>query len=327
MIRTFMLRLLAAAAIGLVTALVISRPVPAATLKADVVVTGEIVTLGDLFEDAGPLAGTPVFQAPDPGVKGALPASEALAAAAAAGLSVDRSPVDQVVVSRASALVDEAGLAALLRDPTAERIGLAPADVEMLFDRAPEALHADPLAVEPVRIVSLDVNVRTGRFAAEVAVDLGATERSVLLSGRADEMVEVPYLIRDLQRDELIGPDDVEMRRIAKRQLNRGAVTDLASVVGMATRRALRAGAMVALNDVGHPVAVRRNALVTLIYERPGLTLTARGRALADAAAGESVAVLNEQSRRTVHGVALASGAVRVEAQAPNVIGSAALTQ
>lgn len=326
MIRTLMLRLVAAAAIGLVTALVIARPVPAATLRAAVTVTGDVVTLGDLFDGAGDLADRPVFRSPDLGVEGALPAAEAVKAARAAGLEVDGVPVDRVVVLRASTTIDPTFLSELLRQEAADRLGLEPDAVEIQFDRAPETMHADALSADPVRVLALDVNHRNGRFLAEIAIDVGESARRIQLAGRADEIVEVPYLLRDLERDAVVGPADVELRRVPRRQVVRGAVVDLESVVGMAARRGLRAGSMVALSDVGEPVVVRRGTLVTLIYERPGLTLTARGRALGDAAAGGTVAVLNEQSRRTVHGVALATGAVRIEAQAPAVVG-AALTQ
>lgn len=327
MIRTFVLRLAAAAAIGVAVAIVIARPAPAASLRDSITVTGDVVTLGDLFDGAGVLAERPVFRSPDPGVEGALPAADALAAARDAGLSVDPTTLQRVLVARPSITVEIGDIVSMLLPVAAERLGIGEADVRLDFDRAPEVIHADPRSTDPIRLAAFGIDVRSGRFSAELQIDLGETDGLVALSGRAEELVEVPYLLRDVLRDAVIAPAEVEMRRLPKRQVNRGAVTELESVVGMAARRGLRAGSMLALADVSPPTVVRRNALVTLIFERPGLTLTARGRALTDAAVGEPVSVLNEQSRRTVHGLALASGAVRVDAQSPLVVGNAALTQ
>ncbi len=46
---------------------------PAApALKASVTVSGDIVTIGDLVENAGPVADVPIFRAPDLGTTGAV---------------------------------------------------------------------------------------------------------------------------------------------------------------------------------------------------------------------------------------------------------------
>jgi hypothetical protein len=54
---------------------------------------------------------------------------------------------------------------------------------------------------------------------------------------------------------------------------------------------------------------IRRGDAVTLVYVAPGLQLTARGRALNDAALGEAVRVVNLQSNVTVEAVATGPGA------------------
>ncbi len=58
-------------------------------------------------------------------------------------------------------------------------------------------------------------------------------------------------------------------------------------------------------------VAVRRGEIVTLVYVAPGMQLTTRARATADASVGDTIRVVNLQSNRTVEatvtGVAAAS--------------------
>jgi hypothetical protein len=56
-------------------------------LRAEAVVAGDTVTLGDLVEDAGPFAPTPLFRAPIPGGVGTISAARIEAAARELGLA------------------------------------------------------------------------------------------------------------------------------------------------------------------------------------------------------------------------------------------------
>lgn len=103
MIRTLLFRMIAAMALAtLAVGFIAMRPVSAAELKRSVVVSTDLVLLGDLFDGAGPLASKPVFRSPELGVSGALPVADALAAASAAGLALDTPPTSPA--SRSSAV-------------------------------------------------------------------------------------------------------------------------------------------------------------------------------------------------------------------------------
>ena len=67
MTRLFFLRLVGATVLAALAALLITlRPAGAASLKPTVTVTADVVTLGDLFDGAGDLAGTPPRRSPPP---------------------------------------------------------------------------------------------------------------------------------------------------------------------------------------------------------------------------------------------------------------------
>ena len=57
---------------------------------------------------------------------------------------------------------------------------------------------------------------------------------------------------------------------------------------------------------------MQRNDTVTLIYEAPGLTLTLRGQAQDAGALGDTISVINSQSKRVVQGVVTGPGRVTV---------------
>lgn len=330
MTRLFITRLALATLIAMAIAAAISmRPARAAeaVLKREVTVVGDLVTLGDLFDGAGPLAETPVFRAPDPGVLGELPASEAVAAARTAGLPLIWPQFVSVRVMRPATPIDAEAFARLLGEAAGTRLGARPADVEIRFDGMVETVMADASAPEPASLAAFALQSVTGRFSAKVTVDVGAASRVVDLAGTAVETVELPVVSRPLARGAILTEADVAMERVDRRRVGRAALTDMTQAIGMAARRPLRAGETIAAGDLDQPRLVARNELVTLMFRRPGLTLSARGRALADGASGALVSVLNEQSKRVVQGVVTAPGVVEVTTSATRLASSGALTQ
>lgn len=327
MIRAFLMRLAGAAVMALMATLLIAfRPATAATLKPTAVVTTDLVTLGDLFDGAGALADKAVFRAPDAGVDGALAADAAVAAARAAGLAVEPAPFATVRVLRSSTEIPEESVLDLVREAVAARLKTRPEALEVTLDGLVGTIVADASATTPVAVSALALQAGSGRFTARLTVDVGAEIRVVDLAGRAVETTEVVILKRPVERRQVIQAADVAIERVDRRRALRAGGLALEDVVGMAATRALRAGDTVAVSDVEPPRLVARGELVTLTYERPGMSLTARGRALADGTLGATVTVLNEQSRRTVEGVVAAGGLVRV-APSPSSAVTAALTQ
>jgi flagellar basal body P-ring formation protein FlgA len=62
---------------------------------------------------------------------------------------------------------------------------------------------------------------------------------------------------------------------------------------------------------------VPKNKLVSMIYESGAMRVTARGRAMDDGGAGDTITVLNTDSKRTVEAVIVDSETVSVVAKKP----------
>ena len=91
-----------------------------------------------------------------------------------------------------------------------------------------------------------------------------------------------------------------------------GALGDPALAVGKEARVAIYAGRPVRAQDLGAPALVERNQLVSLIYLSGGLAISTEGRALARAAEGEVIRVMNLGSRTSVSGRIGPDGAIYV---------------
>jgi flagella basal body P-ring formation protein FlgA len=71
--------------------------------------------------------------------------------------------------------------------------------------------------------------------------------------------------------------------------------------------------------DLAKPDLVQRDDNVTLIYESAGLYLTIRGKALDSGTEGDTVNVLNLQSKRTISGVVIGRDQVAISVATPRL--------
>jgi flagella basal body P-ring formation protein FlgA len=88
----------------------------------------------------------------------------------------------------------------------------------------------------------------------------------------------------------------------------------------MAARHELRPNQPLHAADLVKPAVVQRNDTVTIIYRAPGLVLTLRGEAQEAGALGDSIGVLNAESKRIVQAVVSGPGRVTVNAVTTRVV-------
>jgi flagella basal body P-ring formation protein FlgA len=127
----------------------------------------------------------------------------------------------------------------------------------------------------------------------------------------ADQM-DVVVPAHDIARGAVIAEGDLTTKSIAVMRANDGIVRNASEAAGRETKRALRAGEFLRNSDLKRPTLVAKGATVTMVFESPGVHLTAVGRALAEGGEGDTIAVLNPTSYRQVAAVVTAPGTVRV---------------
>ena len=272
----------------------------ATILKPSATVDSDTVRLGDLFDDAGPLADSIVARAPLPGRRYALDSEWLGDTARAHGLPWRPSTrFDRIVVERAGRPIGRDAITDALRDAFRED-GDARALAFEFTGRLPD-ISISPMAPPTIDVQSLAVDGPSGRFSALLVIGAGhATALRLPVAGRAFATREVAVLRRAIQSGEIIRADDVTIVDMREDALRRDAIVDGDKLVGQSARRSLRAGEALREGDVRAPVLVARNASVTLVLKSGGMTLSALGRAVDEGARGETVRVINVQTKRTV---------------------------
>lgn len=292
-------------------------------LKAQATVTGPIVRVGDLIDNAGIIANVAIFRAPDLGETGTVPAETVIEAVRAHQLiGLDTGGVSEVVVTRASRAIPVADIEATVARSLSVRYNLGdPKDVAVHFERDPRMIYVEPSAKGDPRVSQIAYDPRSGRFDAMLDVPTGAANHGILrLSGRAAVTAEVVTVSHNIERGALIKDSDLTVERRPRAEVARGVLGDRAQVVGLAARNVLHPGQALRGTDLMKPELVQRNETVTLVYQVPGITLTVRGKAAEGGAEGDVISVTNEQTKRPVQGVIVGPGRVVISTGSPRLV-------
>ena len=280
-------------------------------LKSDVTVTSRIVTVGDMFENAGNLSETALFRSPAPGTTGMVSLQSISSAASRIGiLEFDNPGLLNVSVTRSGTLVDEGTFEELITQNLQEtgvlRQGM---NVSIFLNSAFTPIYVEdspkPAVLSNFRYIAGD-----NRFSARFT--LAGQNRSVDVSGRLDFTVLAPHLSRSMPLGSILKPKDIEMRAVPMQLSNGAGIPMPEQIIGKQLQRNMLGGAMIRNSDVAEPSLISRNEIVTLFLKSGPMTLTVKGRALDDAAKGETVSVLNLLSNTVVQGVALSPGTVEI---------------
>lgn len=283
------------------------------TLKPGLSVEGSTIRLGDLFNVADGRAELALLRAPEPGHKLAISARELQAFAARHGvLWYNAEKLGEVVVARASQIIREDAVRYAIASELTMR-GHGP-DLAIRLQTRRLEIHV-PTDVSPeVHVTHLDFNPATELFDAVIEVPTGEeAARRVHIQGRAYPMMRLPVLARSIGREEIITAADIALVEVPSGRLSPMVVTTTDDLVGKAARRPLAANQPIQSGDVGSPIIVRKNAVVTMVYQVPGMVVSDVGRALANAALGESVDVTNPRSNVTVRAIVTGPGRVMLD--------------
>lgn len=295
-------------------------------LRGDVVVSRDALTLGDLVLHApASLAETPMFRAPALGQAGTIQAARIVAAAEALGLApVETGGRVQVAITRAARQVGPAEIEAALRRAMARDLSGDALATGFVFDAAPRLVLPPDLAGEVVAS-EISYDRRSRRVGATVWIGPSPTERRAQLRVLATvvDLVEVAVLGRALERGESLKPADVTVERRPRESVGSEMIYDGAPLDGRVARRALASGSALRAADLIRPEIVGRGDIVTVVYELPGVSLSLRAKASEAGALGDTIGLVNPQSKKPLQGVVVGPGRVSVNAAPPGPSASA----
>ncbi|MEW6450813.1 MAG: flagellar basal body P-ring formation chaperone FlgA [Pseudomonadota bacterium] len=295
-------------------------------LRELVTVSGDVVRIGDLVENAGPAAGVAVFRAPDLGQTGTVSVVSVVNALQPHDIEgLNTNSLSEVVVTRLSRTITRSDIEERIARAVAGQYGFGEArNLSVTIDRDVRTMHVEQQVSWDLTVARLQLDPRSGRFDIwfDLAGSAAARRLPLRFTGHIMEMVEAVTLTRTIGRGEIIRPADVAVERRPKAEVASDVVVP-EQAIGFSTRRAMRAGMVLRPSDLIKLDVVNRNESVTITYDAPGIALTLRGKATEPGGVGDIINVLNMQSNRTVQATVAGPGRViigtikPVVAQAP----------
>ena len=285
------------------------------TLKRAVTVSGDLVRIGDLIENAGAVADAPIFRSPDVGTTGSVSVQQVLDAIQPYHIYlVNTAGLSAVEVTRAGRTIDFADIEARIASAFAGRYGHGEAkNLSVTLDVAPRPAIVEASVTADLVLTSAALNPMSGRF--EIAFEVpGSTiiRKPLRFTGSVIETIEVAVAAHSLAAGAIVKDADLAIERRPKQKVGADALGTAHEAIGLAVRSAVRAGQPLRRTDLMKPQVVHRDDNVTLVYEVPGILLTTRGKALEAGAEGDVINVLNVQSKRTIQGTVTGPNRVNI---------------
>jgi len=170
-----------------------------------------------------------------------------------------------------------------------------PAQNVVVAERTGQSVVLDAGAVQSfARRYGLDWDNPTG-----IARIIVRAEVTGMAGGRNREILTYAH---SLTAGEIVQASDLIWAKAAGAPVD--AASDVDAVVGMAARRPLREGDPVLVRDITAPLVIKSGETVDVTYNADGMTITLQAKALANAAVGETLNVMNTASKKMIEAVA-----------------------
>ncbi len=301
--------------LSLIALLVIAYPQKASAinLKQNSVLSGNTITLGDVFYGLPHSADKVLGPAPRPGRDMVLNARTLMRIAMAMDLEWrPQSSTDYVVLSRAATVIERSAIETALKDALKDQGLNGLYNLVMPDEMAEIILPQGELA--NVSVSDMKLHKSQNRFEATlVAPSKDNPIYRSRVSGSIQNLVEIPVLKSAMRAGTIIGQHDIEMMPIPEKHLNTDFIVSANSLIGATPRRLITAGQSIKANEIESPKIVERGEYVTMIFNKGLLKLTARGKALQHGAKGDTIRIVNTSSNKTLEGVVTASKEVSVD--------------
>lgn len=153
-----------------------------------------------------------------------------------------------------------------------------------------------------------------GRRMFEVVFFVNRKEaRTLQVLAEVTLQADVLTVVRDVRPEETLEAEDIRVARVALPAGAHDYLADFDQAVGKRVIRPLRADSPVRASALAFPEIIKKGDQVTIEVKHGGLLIQANGTSKTGGAMGQSITVLNEDSKKEIRARIVGPGTVRVE--------------
>lgn len=293
-------------------------------LKTNIEVKKDIVTLGDIFENMSRYQNEAIFKSPALGRQGTVRIERLIEAAERYDFTFE-TPLNlkKITVSRpARQIKPETVKSFILNKIKQENTHSRYNKASQLKNITTKLNFRTPLNTIMVPL-SFSGNLKFKQFkfnqirrTFEVTIqptEANGKNFSKTLTGSIKTVALHPVLKRTLKKGDTIDSSDIEFLEFSPNRIPNNTIQSKHQLIGKVASKSLSAGSFIRGTDIEKRKVIKKDQLVTLILEKPGLSLKTQGKAITSASLNETISVMNIQSKRIIHGVVKAPGLVMVQ--------------
>lgn len=155
-----------------------------------------------------------------------------------------------------------------------------------------------------VFVNNININEKARFWKAELAFttkDNHAEKFNV--SGTFDQLVSIPVLSKNMQRDTVIKEEDISSMEIPASQVRFDTITDTEKLVGQALKRTISSSTPIKERDLQKAQIIQHGNIVNLVYNTPAISLKTVGVAMENGGQGDIIRVKNSSSGKIIQGI------------------------
>ena len=269
-------------------------------LRTSIIVDGKYLTLGDVFGISDEKSSRRIAYSPKPGRSASFDAKWLYRVARAN--RVNWQPINlntRVFVERASQRIYHQEVVDSLT--SALHMKNVKGQIEISINGGSRNLHVASDQLATVGVENLVYDSNTGRFAASLVAPANdpSAERS-RITGRVHRLESVPIMNKRLGRGSVIRKEDIGWLKLRSSRVRKFMVLDEEDLIGMAAKRTIRESTPIRYSHIRRPILVNKGSLVTIRLNTPLMTLTAQGKAPQEGSIGDTIPIINIQSKQTI---------------------------
>lgn len=219
---------------------------------------------------------------------------------------------ENIIISRASKQISKVFLKDIITDEILNKSPWNPEQLKITDIRGLNNIVVQEGDLD-FEIKIKDNHTFTGRIPVQVSIIVNGNKvKHLWLSANLKVSVDAIITKRSLKRGQILQAEDIEVKVVNLSKIRGSIITDLKAVIGKRlTKNALKNQTLTE-NMIMDPPVFKRGDEVLIQASSPGLTITARGKALGDGYLNKSIGVMNLQSKKVVYGFVMNDGTVKI---------------
>ena len=290
------------------------------TLKQTIEVEGDVVTLGDIFPNARRHRHEALFKSPPLGHAGNISITHLIDTAERLGFTFETpTNLGAIRVARPARIIKPATFEAALKAQLAKQLNkTADQTLNITYNKEPTQQMVPLNFNGAVKLQHFTFNKARKTFRATFVPKTGELNQETAsafrrtLTGKATISLNRPVLIKAIKRGEKFTNDHIQVKAFNPYRVPKNTLASKADIIGQVATRNMKNGAFITTQSLEQEKVVRKNQLVTIIFNMRGLNLKTQGKAMDDGGLNQTVAVMNILSKRIVHGTIKSAGIVEI---------------